>query len=396
VVNITILDYEEPSLQYGWNKENIEKSSNSEQNLETKLQSISKNIPLLTCNGHLATLRSNWTRASSKDIQYYQPMEFILPNQTIIEGLYREGKPELPLLIGSFGFLSDKMAHACRNFMKVAEQPALDEYNILILDHPTSAPFYCRNKEISWGGIEEGFIFVEVAKQMQERYDFETISIVGISMGGLGAIHAAYRGKGVIQSAMAFSAVTDMQDVPGNALRSLQSDSKFGPRFYGMTTLTNCVGLRSLLKPFFKRIAQDMVQKEDMINPHDVAELYLNTTRYKNKDFMEYLLAPYFDTKIIPGRFPETLEEYLTWSDATVVASRIGVPLYLMHAHDDHAVPENHYYRFRNAARRNQNIDGRIMGNGGHWGFSAAYGRSWVAEMIKVYVEHNLNPKVRT
>ncbi len=363
----------------------FKQKTDSTYSLTEKINAIKSNWLVLTQNGHLATLAANRTRASDADVKAYTPISFNLPDGTTIAGRYRYVRDNCPLMIGTFGFLSDARAHASRNFMNIVKHPYLHDNNILILDHPTSAPFYCVNRQASWGGIDEGYILTEVARQMKEKYHAHQVHLIGISMGGLGVIHAAYRGQGIINSALAISAVTDPLDLPGSALRSLQSDGPFGKRFWDFTVLSHYFGLQTLWKEFRKIVGQS--PETSVPNIAGIADLFLGTKRYSNK-LMENLLAPYIKEGIHHRKIPQTLEEYLVASDAVSIAPAITTPLYLLHANDDSVVLPAHYYRFMLAARGNKKVQGMIMPHGGHWGFTSAYGTRWMAEIIATHNQY--------
>ena len=351
---------------------------------------LDRDYPTIMRYGPLSTGWSNMTRASEEDLTQYVPVSFKLPNNTLSSGLYKNGESSKPLIIGTFGFLADKMSQPAHNFMQVTCAPQLSGYNILILDHPTSAPFYCANESFGWGGIEEGYILIEVAKRMKVEHEQSSIHLVGISMGGMGVIHAAYQGEGIINSALVFSPVTDYADVPGNAVRLLEPNGLFGSR--GSFDLLNRVGLEMLIVGF-----NDCVDNYIKNNETDSAiqriespvfdSALLDTERYVNKKFVATILRPYINKKTFPDRLPRNVSEYVSMCDATRLAQDIEVPLYLIHAHDDPAVSDAHFYRFMLAAKGNKFIRGTIFDDGGHWGFSAAYGREWVASIIKCYAE---------
>ncbi len=395
------------------------------------MEELDSETNLLAADGSIATATANSARASEEVVADYGykkvqfDISFDVSSQpkahfATIEGLYKKGETDQPLIIGTFGFIADKMAPPPFQFMRIAEHSPLHGYNILILDHPTSAPFYCANGEnggASWGGIEEGYILIEVAKQMKEQLEQEghlaqTIHLVGNSMGGTGVIHAAYRGKGIIDSVIAFSSVTDYTDVPGNTLRHLRKDSAFGPSFASFSDYLNVIGFRILLGGFEDIITSDTRCREkglDKIAGKDnqdkdnqysqdgqnnlksqVEQLYLGTPRYNNSELMKTLLEPYVRDAIFPQQKQEavTIQEYLVMCDANAIAQKIAIPLFVVHAHDDPVVPNSHAYRFRVAAYGNKFVAVKITEDGGHWGYSAYYGPDWVGCFIKTYIDY--------
>ncbi|MBS3123482.1 hypothetical protein J4437_02480 [Candidatus Woesearchaeota archaeon] len=364
-----------------------------EMNLIHQLQQINAQIPILAQDTNLSTAFSNLRRLEDNELSEYKEVEFTLPNGTVEEGLYKHQNNTAPLLIGTFGFFSDVHSHAVYNFMQVVEEEVLQDYNILILNHPSSAPFYCANGEASWGGIEEGYMIVEIAKQIKEEFGIPLIYALGISMGGNGVMHAAYRGKGILDAAIVFSSVTDFLDVPGNNLRNLRDDSEFGPSFWSFTSWLNKIGLEMLYNGFEEERKNDSACKSQPFTLEEIETIYLSTPRYEHPELMREYLAPYITDKTLPEKMPNSLEDYLSLSDATRIAPFIQVPLLVVHAHDDAVVSESHYYRFMLAGRKNNFINGIMTADGGHWGFSAAYGTEFVANLIRKYTEYWFVPK---
>ncbi|MBI2146790.1 alpha/beta hydrolase [Candidatus Woesearchaeota archaeon] len=353
---------------------------------------LEQDIPLFTTNNNISTGLANLHRAGAEDLRGYLSLEFTLDEGTRIQGIYKPGEPATPLLIGTFGFLSDTRANAVYNFLQVVEDSPLKDYNMLVLDHPSSAPFYCLNGALGWGGIEEGYILVEVARIMKEKYHPSSVHLLGISMGGTGVIHAAYRGEGIINSAIAFSTVTDFTDVPGNAFRNTEAESAFGPRFFNIQGQLNQEGFHMLWRGFDEFIEKQRIcAGKKRIGFRQLDEAYISTSRYRNEARMKIWFEPYLQDHIV-STVPQNISEYLVLSDANIVAQHIQVPLFVVHADDDEVVPAHHYHRFRLAARGNRYVGGEITANGGHWGFSAAYGREWVGCLIKTYIDYWSQP----
>ncbi len=365
----------------------------TQREISTILEHIDAGTPLFSMENHFATGYTNLTRADEDDVREYKKLDFALRDGTKIKGLYKEGKRDSALIISSWGFLADSMAQPPHTFMNVVGATKLQEYAILILDHPTSARFYCLNGEASWGGIEEGYILVEVAKEMKERYHPGSIHLLGNSMGGMGVIHAAYRNEGLITSAMVFSAVTDYTDVPGNALRNVTKNSTFGPAV--MSDSLNSFGLGLLIDHFEEQVREDTICAKRYSAYSSLEELFMKSRRYQHDSLMSVLLKPYVERGVFTQKKIDSMNDYLQRSDANRIAAGVGTPLFLIHASDDSVVPQHHWYRFMTAAGGNNNVAGMMMTNGGHWGFVGAYGREWVGCMIKVYADYwagkNLN-----
>ncbi|MBI5003122.1 alpha/beta hydrolase [Candidatus Woesearchaeota archaeon] len=353
------------------------------------IYSVDRDVPMITKSGPLSTTLANPMRVSEKQKQGYEEIEFSLSHNVHVGALVKIVDPNGPYIISTHGFLSDKEAHAVRNYLSIGEY--LLDFNHIIIDHSTSGAFVAKNGQPGLGGIEEGYILTEIAKQIKKQ-GATSIHLFGVSMGGAGVLHAAFRGKESIDSALVFSGVTDLLDVPAAALRSLTKEGLCGTRYWNWSTINASIGLHSLLPPQF--IEAQKISQYQNLSFDSTCEFYLQTTRYNNTEYLEELYAPYISGKILPDRLPETTREYLAQSNAALIADHIEVPVFLVHAADDPVVAPAHFYDFMLAAGANPMIKGTILPDGGHNGFSAAYGKKWEACVIKTDVAYWSQEKV--
>ncbi len=354
------------------------------------IDSINSNVPWITRSAMLSTTLANPVRVSEKQKQGFVEVEFILPYNVHVGALVKTVHPDAPYIISTHGFLSDKEAHAVRNYLSLVQE-YLPHFNQIIIDHPTSGAFVAANGQPGLGGIEEGYILTEIAQQVKKQ-GATSIHLFGVSMGGAGVLHAAFRGKEIIDSALVFSGATDLLDVPAAALQSLTKEGLCGTRYWNWSTINASIGLHSLLPPQFVE-ARKVLEYQNLIFDN-TCEFYLQTTRYNNTEYLEELYAPYISGKILPDRLPETTREYLVQSNATLIADHIEVPTFLFHAADDPVVAPAHFYDFMLAAGANPKIKGKILADGGHNGFTAAYGKKWEACVIKTDVAYWSQEKV--
>ncbi|GEM_PF-4633556 len=352
------------------------------------LDELNQDIPLLFGISTLATGFSNISRASERESNDFSKKEFIIGAHTsyttLVKGLLWQGKKENPLLIVEPGYLADSLGHPSHNMMKILQDSPLKDYNVLFLDHSTSAQFLCDNGNASWGGVEEGYLLEQITEQMQVE-GYKNITLLGISMGGTGVMHALYRNPTLYISGLVFSPVTDYTDVPGNSLRELSEHSNFGKNYFTFQGLINSIGLKELISGFYETIEKDEACAKKY-QDRTLEDLFWNTKRYENKELLEKIFEPYLHDHLVP-HLPHSVPEYLTFCDTNRIAEAIKKPLYVLHAHDDAVVLNHHFYRFMLAGHENNFISGTILADGGHWGFSSAYGRNWIGCVIKTYVD---------
>lgn len=364
--------------------ENRELSQRDQRTLKEIIDSIDRDPSLIAASAVLSTAFSNPKRVSEKQKEGFTETEFVLPYGITVGALVKISDPSAPYIISTHGFLSDKEAHAVGNFLGVA-QKYLQEYNLVILDHPTSSTFVAANGQPSFGGIEGGDILIKVAEQI--KVDGATsVHLVGVSMGGLGVLHAAFRGKGTIDSVIAISAVTDLLDIPAAALRTVTPDGACGQLYRNSSTLNTAIGLRILLKPLLHTLHMFPEYKDASVE--DVCDFFFQTERYQDEEYMKELYAPYISQKILPDRLPKNTVEYLAQSNASLIAPHIEVPVFLVHAADDPAVSRTHTDDFMLAARGNVFVQGMILPHGGHNGFTVAYGKRWEGCVIQTTVDY--------
>lgn len=369
--------------------ENRELSQRDQRTLKEIIDSIRRVVSPSAASPIASTISSNPRHVSEKQKEGFRETEFVLPYGITVGALVKISDPSAPYIISSNGFLTDTSffsdtgtgAYAVGNFLGVA-QKYLQEYNLVILDHPTSSTFIAANGEPSFGGIEGGDISTKVAEQLKAD-GATSVHLVGVSMGGLDALHAAFRGKGTIDSVIAISAVTDPLDIPAGALRAVTPSGACGKLYRNGSTLNTAIGLGILLKPLLHTLSE-----YSDASVADICDFFFQTERYQDESYMRELYAPYIAQKILPDRLPKNTVEYLAQSNASLIAPHIEVPVFLIYAKGDPAVSRVHYDNFMLAATGNDFVQGNIYRHGGHNGFSAAYGKRWVGCVIQTNVDY--------
>ncbi len=314
----------------------------------------------------------------------YKEALFQLPDGTSINGLLRDAGQGSRVVIASPGFLSDRYGNPARSFARAAHRHL--EGTVLILDHATSAPFIAANGA-SWSGPDEGYILTEVAKQLREErgYASSAIGLFGISTGGLGVMHALYRGgPEIFQFGLTFSAVSDPKPALPYALRTLHWEGPLGPcPERGRRHLATYLGLQGLLPPMWRKLGEAGIKTK-----RDLVLAFRDSERYRNKGLVGELFKPYQGDGLhtdVNGSGLESMQ-YLDRCDAVPLVDRIAVPLRLVHARNDPSIGIDHFDRVMDAARRNPNVSGECTPRGGHNGFRARYGDKWIKEQFDRYL----------
>lgn len=365
-------------------EENRPISQREQQTLKEIIDEIERDVPVITASAVLSTALANPTRVSEKQKKGFTETVFELPYEIKVGALVKINDIHAPYIISTHGFLSDKESHAVRNFLSVA-QKYLQAYNVVIIDHPTSSAFVRANGQPSFGGIEEGYILKNVAQQIKAN-GASSVHLFGVSMGGLGVLHAAFQGKGTIDSVLSISGVTEPLDIPATALQAVTPDGECGETYWSLSRLNTAIGLHSLL-PSLLDVVHTFPEYKNASSA-DICDFFFKTKRYENKEYMKELYAPYIERKILPDRLPESTIEYLAQSNASLIAQHIEIPVFLVHAADDPAVSPAHYSNFMLAAKENDLVQGMLLQNGGHNGFTAAYGKHWEACVVKTVIEY--------
>jgi hypothetical protein len=153
-----------------------------------------------------------------------------LSDGTTVGGLFYDHRrhtrrPE-PLVMMSFGLLQDRWGTEVAKIRQLYQDPdRFVQSDVLVLDHPTSGPFFAENGQLSPGSYDDGRMWLEVAQFMREKLEPPSIHAFGVSMSGQTVLHAlaedARRGLGLFTSGLALSIAPDFRRNPGAEFASL-------------------------------------------------------------------------------------------------------------------------------------------------------------------------------
>jgi pimeloyl-ACP methyl ester carboxylesterase len=347
----------------------------------TEVHKYAREPAIISSDPDLAAGVSNMTAISSEDIKDFKEIKFNMPHDTLVRAICK-GRPGKPLLIVSPGGFADKMGYSSNTMLNIYRKTPLHEYSLMLVDHPSSAPFYCDNGELSWGGVEEGFHLTQIADEMKQRLRPSSIHLIGISMGGNSALQAAYLNQGGIDSVLALSPVSDYLSVPGNMLCQLENDSRFGACY--QSSFTKAIGISMLLSHFNE--IQEKFKDCRPVTEEMLDDLFVGVGRYQDQRYMAAIFDKHLKQSLV-GFAPYSLSSYLTASDAVRVIPYLETITTIIHAEDDNVVPVDHSRRLILPSYENSKVHVAITEDGGHFGFLSAYGMQWMGCIIKSQVD---------
>lgn len=338
---------------------------------------------LLTTSGVLATWLSHGHALDRREFAERE-VEFALADGTRIGGLLFRREGEAPLVLASFGFLADRWSKPAAQFVGDFVADASLAAHVLILDHPSSAPFLAANGELSVGGLDEGRILLGVASELRAGRAAElgmritSYHLLGVSMGGLGVLYAlrfdARGDRPIFGSAVVFSSVTRLDEVPADQLLN-RGEVRLAPgrkwRFSPAGLLGRGI-YRDLLR-HFRESYRDRTGRPLEGSDEDLAQLVYG--------FMERRARHVAADGEGSASFA-SLDSYMKANNLCDRGEEVAVPLVLIHSKDDPVVPVSHLECFQRSASRNSNVTTYATNNGGHWGFARTYGRDWIASVL--------------
>jgi pimeloyl-ACP methyl ester carboxylesterase len=339
---------------------------------------------VLTTSGVLATWLSNVKTLDREEVREKE-VEFLLADGTHVGGLLFPESGEAPLVLATFGFLADRWSKPAAQFVDDVVTEGSLASHVLILDHPSSAPFLAANGELSIGGLDEGLMLLEVLRQLRGARGRElglrisSYHLVGVSMGGLGVLYAiredARRASRLISSAAVFSSVTRLDEVPTEELRTRGRVSLTPGRAFSLSPrgilgrgILEDLG-RHFRSSYRDRTGGALPWRDEEVSQrlYDLMERRVRRLSVEGKEDLSF----------------DSLNAYVTSSNLCDLGAEVAIPLVLIHAKDDPVVPLSHLRCLERSSSRNWNVSTYVTNNGGHWGFARTYGRVWIAAVLK-------------
>lgn len=339
--------------------------------------------------GGSGTVSTGYSNFKTLDYEKYKDKEvlFTLSDGTEVGGLFFERKNSKKLLIGTFGFLSDRWSSPSAQFVEEYIEKNRIHSNVLILDHPTSAPYYALNGYLSFGGYDEARAIIEITEHILggetilPRGSYASIHLIGISMGGNGVFNTLVEskrlGKNYYKSAAIFSSVLDLYEIPKRQLSGFDKNNYWGK---DKSTITEVLGV-SFIFNHFKQTFKTLTDKYFKSPYDDLGEFYYKEFDKRIRFLNEHskLKNSNWNDKISTADVSSYLKSNIIY-DKT---QEIEVPLYVISSQNDPAVPFSQFEKFETQSRENPNITTLGLEKGGHWGFTHTYGPSFVHEVMR-------------
>ena len=304
--------------------------------------------------------------------------EFILADGSRVGGLFFDRPDSDRILICTLGFNADIWSGTDAEVVTELVGYGLINAKVLVLDHPISAGFYGRNGYLSLGGWDEAQMLLEIIPQALELASgINHVHFLGVSMGANGVINAILeeqrRGTHVIESAITFSADTDFSEVPARQLAVFGKDNPWAP-----------IAKTKDPEPLFTKYAMNLTNQRYM----QVAGELGHPVKIPLADFGKFYYRA-FEKRLpmIAARAPSwvdasSVESYIRSTDLYPQLDSIRRPLIMVHAKDDVLVPYTQHQEVMRRTASNPWVLTHHTRRGGHWAFTVAYGREWVAKMI--------------
>jgi hypothetical protein len=311
------------------------------------------------------------------------------------------GKPQ-PLLMTSFGFLQDRWGSEAAKFYELYLQDPTQRIpaHVLILDHPTAGPFLAYNEHLSVGSYDDGRIWIEIAQSLKNILDITTIHLFGVSMSGQTVVHALIEDKrlglDLFDSGVAASIAPDFRRAPGEQLAQLKTpkgvENPWRQSLEDLPEETLIHNIQS--QSVWVLVKKQFVSSFRFASPEDEA------FAIKRKDVAVFLrqacesrISFLREQQRIPDTWNyedfslENLERYMATTRIARVVDRVQTPLVLVSSRDDPAVERWMFVEVGDAAENNPWVITYETKRGGHFGFDAAYGKDYIARIIRLMLD---------
>lgn len=304
--------------------------------------------------------------------------EFVLSDGSRVGGLFFDRPDSDRILICTLGFNADIWSGTDSEVVTELVGYDLINAKVLVLDHPISAGFYGRNGYLSLGGWDEGQMLLEIVPQaLGLAPGINHVHFLGVSMGANGVINAILeeqrRGTHMIDSAITFSAVTDFSEVPARQLAVFGKDNPWAS-----------IAKTKDPEPLFTKYAMNLTNKRYM----QIASELGHPVRIPLQDFGKFYYRGFENRlSMITAHAPQwvdasSVDHYIRSTNLYPQLDDIRRPLIMVHAQDDVIVPYTQHEEVLRRTASNPWVLTHHTRRGGHWAFTVAYGREWVAQMI--------------
>ena len=330
-----------------------------------------------------------------------------LSGGTEVGGLFfkhenRANGPPQPLLMASFGFLQDRWGSEAAKFYELYLKDPTQRIpaHVLILDHPTAGPFLADNGHLSVGSYDDGRIWIEIAQSLRNILDITTIHLFGVSMSGQTVVYALIEDKrlglDLFDSGVAASIAPDFRRAPGEQLAQLKTPRGVeNPWRQSLEDLPDETLIHKIQRQSIWVLVNEQFvssyrlasseDKELAIKREDVAVFLRQACESRISFLREQQRIP--DTWNYEDFSLENLERYMATTKIARVVDRVQTPLVLVSSRDDPAVERWMFVEVGDAAENNPWVITYETERGGHFGFDAAYGKDYIARIIRLMLD---------
>jgi len=345
------------------------------------------------------------SRISPDGMQPGRPFRVVLRDGTIVGGLFfpHPGDEDRPrsLLLAAFGFLQDRWGQAATAFFArhLREPAARIAAHVLILDHPSAAPFLVANGSLSVGAYDQARMWIEVGRHLDRQMPLDGIHLFGVGISGQTVIHALIEarrlGLSLFRSGIAVSIAPDFLRYPGGALALFEPPA-------GRQNPWQTGHMRSRRTGRTERLQQQVLQARidaqflphyRAINPQhssfrlEPAEIPL----FFHKAFENRLMVlRRQDVRSSPWNAEfrlEDLKAHLQSIRIAPIIDRVQTPLVLLNAADDPLIPQADFLRIAGRAAKNPWVICHLTEAGGHAGFDTVYGDAYLRRILQVVTD---------
>lgn len=331
-----------------------------------------------------------------------RPFQLTLRDGTIVGGLFfphpEDNGSAKPLWMVGFGFLQDRWGEAAARFYQRHLQRPENriDAHVLILDHPSAAPFLAANGMLSLGAYDDARMWIEIGQHLRRRLPIGGIHLLGIGLSGQTVVHALLEDRRLelrlFESGIAVSVVPDSRRYPARPLALIDPPpgrknpwDHFWIRF---RTSSNSERLQQRI--LVTRIDNQFLPHYRRLNPehtgfrlaHEQIPIFFHQA-FDNR------LAVLREQQIRihpwnPEFSRKDLNAFMRTTRIRSLVSRIGTPLVLLHAANDPVVPASDFAEVARAAAGNPWVISRTTTYGGHADFDAAYGKDYLRSLLMV------------
>lgn len=331
-----------------------------------------------------------------------RPFALTLADGNVLEGLFFPHPDGVaaakPLLMAGFGFLQDRWGAAANEFYRAhlqAPEARIDAH-VLILDHPSAAPYLAANGMLSIGAYDEARMWIEVGQHLHRYLQIDGLHLFGIGVSGLSVLHALIEdrrlGLRLFDSGVALSPVSDLRRYPARALSLFEPPPDLENPW---DTFRSRFRRTSLAERRQKQIMETLLVNEFI--PH-YRQINPGHTRFElPREKIPVFFHKAFENRLTVLREQQSrthpwnaefsrrdLNAFMRSTRIAVLIDRIRTPLVLLHAAGDPIASQSDFTGIARIAEGNPWIISELAESGLHAGYTSVYGRDYLQNLLEV------------